>query len=79
MFHPEKKCPPVDDCNVKTFLGTRREPSKTKKQLKAENQQDKKEKKEKKEKQQKSGGWPFAGSYDPHKGKGGKGKSRGKS
>lgn len=29
FFHPEKRCPNVDDCSVKGFLGTRREPKKT--------------------------------------------------
>jgi hypothetical protein len=72
MFHPEKRCPPIEDCNVKNFVvaGKRVKVRNAKhlKQLQREAVAAAKRQKEER-KQSSGGGWPFAGKYDPNKGK----------
>jgi hypothetical protein len=48
-FFTDKTCPPVEDCTVKNFLGTRRSSPEDKEGDEAGD----------------SRGWPFAGSYEP--------------
>jgi len=78
MFHPEKRCPPIEDCNVKNFVvAGKRVPVKSAKHLKQLQREaaaiEKKQKAERKlaaeVKKNSGGGWPFAGKYDPNKGK----------
>jgi len=78
FFHPEKKCPPVNDCNVKNFVvAGKRVPVKNAKHLKQLQREaaaiEKRQKKEKEQaaaaKRKSGGGWPFAGKYDPNKSK----------
>ena len=78
MFHPEKRCPPIEDCTVKNFVvAGKRVPVKNAKHLK-KLQRDaaaaaKRQKEERNQaaaaKKNSGGGWPFAGKYDPNKGK----------
>ena len=51
FFGTDKTCPPVGDCTVKNFLGTRGS---------REQPEDGEE-----ENTESSRGWPFAGSYEP--------------
>jgi len=82
MFHPEKRCPPVPDCTVKNFVvAGKRVKVKNARHLKQLQQEQaavvKRQKEEREEarkqraaaKKQSGGGWPFAGKYDPNKGK----------
>jgi hypothetical protein len=78
MFRPDKKCPPVKDCDVKNFVvAGKRVQVKNPRHLKQlqrqaaelEKQAKLRRKQEAAEKKNKGGGWPNAGKYDPAKGK----------
>jgi hypothetical protein len=75
MFHPEKRCPPVEDCTVKNFVvaGKRVNVRNARHLRQLQRQQAEVEKRQKEERKQKAaakkGGWPNAGKYDPAKGK----------
>ena len=74
MFHPEKRCPPIDDCNVTNFVvaGKRVKVRNAKHLKRLQREQAAIAEKQKKERaaaarKNSGGGWPFAGKYDPNK------------
>lgn len=73
LFHPEKKCPPIEDCSVKNFvIAGKRVKARGKKEIAKAEAAVKKEKAEARAEAKKvrsNNSWPFKGSYDPKKGK----------
>ena len=78
MFHPEKRCPPIEDCTVKNFVvAGKRVKVKNAKHLKQLQRDaaaiEAKQKAERKQaaaaKKNSGGGWPNKGKYEPNKDK----------